>query len=249
LTRNDSSLFERIQAGDSAAEAEVLRRNMPLVHDIARRYHVSGGIQEDLIQEGAIGLLKAARKFDPSRGNRFSTLATWWVRQAISRFVKGPTRTIRLPEYVHDRIARVLRVQRELEAGEAPASLEDVARFSQQTPEKVRKLLDYSQDVIPLDSPVRNRADLTVERSVPDRGRSVDEEVAHRRDQRALVDGLRTLPSRQTEILAYRFGLADGRKRSRAWIGDRLGISGERVRQLEKKALTNLQHEMQSVAA
>lgn len=246
----ERDLVLRVAAGDVQAEEELVARNLRLVFDIARRYQTPGATFEDLVQEGAIGLLRAARKFDPGKGNRFSTLAHWWIRQGISRFVKGPTRAVRLPEYIQDRIARTLKARRELSWGrEGDPGDEEIAHRVGTSKEDVRKLIEYSRDALSLESSVGNSHTLTVGNTVEDKARrSPEEEVTYRGDHRAMVEGLQNLPARETQILAYRFGLADGSPRSRPWIGKLMGLSAERVRQIEKAALNTLRQQLSSVS-
>jgi RNA polymerase sigma factor (sigma-70 family) len=239
-------LVRRVADGDPEAEAELVARNLRLVLDVSKRYQTPGASSEDLIQEGAIGLIRAARRFDPSRGFRFSTFAHWWIRQGISRFVKGPTRVVRLPEYLQDRIARALKARRELSWGRAKdASEEEVGARLGMSPRKIRKLIEYSKDAVSLDNTVGGSEALEVGNTVTDGGRAPEDEVAYRGAQQAMVKGLGKLPERQTQILAFRFGLADGNPRSRPWIGKRMGISAERVRQIERQALKSLRQEME----
>lgn len=237
----EAALVKRVADGDKEAEAELVARNMRLVLDVSKRYQTPGATTEDLVQEGAIGLIRAARRFDPKRGFRFSTFAHWWIRQGISRFVKGPTRAIRLPEYLQDRIARALKTRRQLGWGakEEPADSEVGERIGL-TGKQVRQLIDYSKDAVSLDASTGHSGELEVGNSVEDPGRRPEDEVAYRQAQAAMMQGIKQLPSRETKILAYRFGLADGNARSRPWIGKKLGLSAERVRQIEGKALKAL---------
>lgn len=246
----ERELTRRVREGDEVAEAELIRRNLRLVYDLARRYQTPGATFEDLVQEGAIGLLRAARKFEPARGNRFSTFAHWWIRQGISRFVKGPTRTIRLPEYLQDRLARVLKTRRELSDGRTQmASPEEVAERVGMDPKKTRRLIDLSQDTLSLETPVRSHESLTLGASLEDPEKAPPELESERRSQkRGLVEGLSHLPARQTQILAYRYGLADGVARSRPWIGKHLGLSSERIRQLENRALRSLRTHLERIS-
>jgi len=237
----ERALVQRVADGDQDAEAELVARNLRLVLDICSRYKTPGAGMEDLLQEGALGLLRAARRFDPDRGTRFSTFAHWWIRQGISRFVKGPTRVIRLPEYLQDRIARTLRTRREMSWGlERDAGEEEVGARLGTSAKEVRRLLDLSQDASSLESPVAGASGITVGHTVLSKERSPEEVVDRRRNQARMVAGLKQLNPRAAQILAYRYGLADGNAHSRPWIGDRLGISPERVRQIERKALREL---------
>lgn len=238
----EKALVLRVAAGDPEAEAELVAKNLRLVVDIARRYQTPGATMEDLIQEGAIGLVRAARKFDPARGFRFSTFAHWWIRQGISRFVKGPTRAVRLPEYLQDRIARALKARRELTRDETGAPKDEVVGEQiGMSGDEVKNLIRLSQDTVSLEAPVNDSEGLAVGNTLVDEStRTPEDEADYRSRQKALVAGLRQLPARQTKILAYRFGLADGRSRSRPWIGKQMGLSAERIRQIEKTALKAL---------
>ncbi len=193
--------------------------------------------------------MRAARRFDPKRGFRFSTFAHWWIRQGISRFVKGPTRTVRLPEYVQDRIARTLTARRELRWGRAEEPTPDeIGSRVGLGGAQVKKLIEYSKDATSMDVPVSGTDGLQVRDTVIDNSRlAPEEEVERRSKQNAMVAGLKNLPSRETKILAYRFGLADGKGRSRPWIGKKMGLSAERVRQIEKRALGKLRVDMGSL--
>lgn len=245
------ALVRRAHDGDKAAEDELVARNMRLVFDLARRYKTPGATFEDLVQEGTIGLIKAVRKFDPDRGYRFSTVAHWWIRQGISRFVKGPTRLIRLPEYLQDRIARAYRAREDLatETGLEPTDA-DVAHEIGVEAGDVGELMRLSRDASSLDNGLADNSDISVHETLADdRVGTPDEELERRSARAKMVDGLRELPQRQTRILAYRYGLADGQKRSRPWIGKKLGLSAERVRQLENSALKRLRKDMGELAA
>lgn len=242
----ERALIERVQAGDPRAEDELVRRNRRLVYDVARRYQTPGATFEDLVQEGTIGMLKAARKFDLARNLRFSTFAHWWIRQAISRFVKGPTRIIRLPEYLQDRIARTYRARDDLamDLGRDPEDRE-VAEAVGIAEEDVGNLLRLSRDASSLETPVSGSDGIRMGSTLVDETRrSTEEEVDYQNARKALVKGLGRLPPRETRILAYRFGLADGKARSRPWIGRKMSLSAERVRQLERKALQRLREGM-----
>lgn len=240
--------MQRKMSGDTTAEQMLVARNLRLVADIAGRYRAPGASWEDLVQEGSIGLLRAVRKFDPKLGYRFSTFAYWWIRQALSRFVKGPTRLIRLPEYVHDGIARVHRESRQMaeELGRDPSNQEVAARLGLE-PARVEELIETGRDVASLEAPVRGTDGVQLEETLVDGSRrEPPDELVARREKRAMVEGLKDLATRETWILAHRFGLADGRKRSRPWIAKELGISPERVRQIETDALGKLRRTIET---
>jgi RNA polymerase primary sigma factor len=241
----EKDLFEAVQQGDEAAEQELLRRNLPLARKIARNYHTPGADFDDLVQEGSVGLLRAIRKFDPSRGLKFSTHAHWWIRQAISRFVKGPTRLIRLPEYVHEDISRLHRTREEhrVEYGLPPGTkeLDASLHWKQGRSSWLERL---SRDATSLDSHVRGEDLLSVGDSLPNPNAPNPEEVASQRQTwKEVVRGLGNLPLRETQILAYRYGFADGKRRSLNWVGSKVGLSPERVRQLQNRALKSLRRE------
>ena len=242
----EKALVRRVADGDKQAEDELVSRNLRLVLDVARRYKTPGASLEDLVQEGTIGLIKAARKFDPERGFRFSTFAHWWIRQAISRFVKGPTRLIRLPEYLQDRIARAFRAREDLsvDLGREPSEAE-VAQEAGVKEGQVSDLMRLSRDAASLDAPVGGSGAISVEDTVSTERLMEPDELAHRnRSRSAMVKGLGRLNPRETRILAYRYGLADGKSHSRPWIGKQLGLSAERVRQIERVALKSLRDDV-----
>jgi len=238
----EAELFARVSRGDKTAEQEVVRRNLPLVRSVARTYKTPGADFDDLVQEGATGLVRAIRKFEPERGFKFSTYAHWWIRQAISRFVKGPTRIIRIPEYVHDEISRLhqVREQHVLETGASPTEKE-LERSMAWKEGRVRWLDELSSDASSLDAGVREGQGLTVGAAISG-GDTPDPEAEADRNFTwgKVVDALKELPDRQAQILAYRFGLLDGEKRSLAWVGSKIGLSPERVRQLQHSALSTL---------
>jgi RNA polymerase primary sigma factor len=242
LTATEEALFQRVSQGDELAEQELLRSNLPLVRRIASQYKTPGADFDDLVQEGSVGLLRAIRKFEPSRGFRFSTHAHWWIRQAISRFVKGPTRMIRLPEYVHDDISRLhqSRETHRLETGSLPSEkeLESSLAWREGRASWLERL---SRDAGSLDSPVKGEDSLSVVDSLPNPNSVDPAEAAGRNlDWERVVRSLGSLPPRQTQILAYRYGIADGKRRSLNWVGSKVGLSPERVRQLQVKALRSL---------
>lgn len=247
----EALLFERVAAGDTSAEQELVHRHLPLVRSIARKYRTPGADMEDMVQEGAAGLVRAIRKFEPERGFRFSTYAHWWIRQAISRFVKGPTRMIRLPEYVHDDISRLHRTREStlIETGRAPSEKE-LEHDLHWNPGKVSWLDRLASDASSLDANVKDGAALHVADAITN-GRSRDPAAEAEKNlawSRVLAS-FRDLPRRQAQILAYRYGFADGQVRSLTWVGERVGLSPERVRQLQKRALETLRRGAEAPAA
>jgi RNA polymerase sigma factor (sigma-70 family) len=247
---DEEGLFQRAAAGDTSAEQELVRRHLPLVRSIARKYRTPGAEMEDLVQEGATGLVRAIRKFEPGRGFRFSTYAHWWIRQAISRFVKGPTRLIRLPEYVHDDISRLHRTREStlIETGRAPSEKE-LEHDLHWTAGKVGWLDQLSSDAASLDAKVKDGAGLEVADAITNEGsRDPLSEAERNQAWGRVLAGFRGLPRRQAQILAYRFGFADGEPRSLTWVGERVGLSPERVRQLQMRALETLRRSAEAPA-
>lgn len=243
----ERELLAKVQEGNLEAEAELIERNLRMVVDLARRYHPKGTAFEDLVQEGSIGLVKAARRFDLKKETRFSTYAHWWIRQAISRFVKGPTRTIRLPEYVHDKVAKVFRTQSEMETDLGRvATIKELDQALGFGEEKIREFLDTSHDVASLDGSLDSSEGLTLADTLSDTKLDPEREASRRENVAEVEKGLSHLSGRQAEILAHRYGFVDGNCRSRPWIGKKLGLSAERIRQLENSALSSLR---QSIAA
>lgn len=237
----ERALFHRAATGDGEAEQELARRHLPLVKTVARKYRTPGADFDDLVQEGWMGLIKAIRRFDPERGFRFSTYAHWWIRQAISRFVKGPTRLIRLPEYVHDDISRVHRTREQVraETGHNPTEKELEVDLSFDEG-RVRWLDQLSSDASSLDAKVRDGSGIEVGTGLASRDRDPEEVASDRVTWERVRGEMNHLPSRQARILNYRFGMEDGRPRSLSWVGKKIGLSPERVRQLERRALDSL---------
>lgn len=247
----EHELLVRVRAGDAAAEDELVRRNVRLVADLAHRYHSNGATFEDFFQEGVLGLLRAARKFDTTRGFRFSTYATHWIRQALTRFGMGPTRVIRLPEMVRVRIARLIR---ELEALStvrgAPARPEELAKVLGEEPEEVERLLRLSQDASSLDASIQGEGDLALGGGVADLDGPSTEEVAIARvEGMQLRDALARMPGELQTILSLRFGLEDEAPLSFARIGKRLGCSRERIRQRTREGLRMLRWALETPPA
>jgi RNA polymerase primary sigma factor len=252
LTREQEvDLFRQIEEETDpdrvrALKHRVIQANLRLVVSIAKRYDRSGVPLLDRIQDGNLGLLKAVDRFDYRRGFRFSTFATWWIRQAVTRSIADAGRTIRLPVHVVDALNRIGAAQRALvrELGR-DATPEELAPRVHMPPERVRKLLGAGMPLVDLDMPVGHDAELGM--LIPDRATRSPEAAVVDDDLHEHVDWLLgSLADRERQVVAWRFGVDDGRVRTLEAIGQRLGISRERVRQIEKRALERLRHRVTS---
>jgi len=235
--RAHREIAEGLEAKDLLTEA-----NLRLVVSIAKRYRNRGMAFLDLIQEGNLGLMRAVEKFDYRRGFKFSTYATWWIRQAITRAVADQARTIRIPVHMVETINKVVRVQRQLsqQLGREP-TVEEVAEQIQLSAERVREIQRISQDTISLEQPFGDEDDFSLADLIEDQGAEVPVDAATRvllneAVQRALLD----LPVREQEVVRLRFGLDDGRVRTLEEVGHIFGVTRERVRQIEAKTLAKL---------
>ena len=244
----ERELAQRMADGDVEAKKQLVEANLRLVVSIAKRYVGKGMFFLDLIQEGNLGLMKAVEKFDHDRGHKFSTYATWWIRQAITRAIADQARTIRIPVHMVETIHRVSRASRQLlqELGREP-SAEEIAVELDMSPDKVREIMKVAQDPVSLETPIGEEEDSHLGDFIPDEDSPAPAEAATRtllREQ--LIEVLHTLTPREEQVLTLRFGLEDGRQRTLEEVGKVFNITRERIRQIEAKALRKLRHPSRS---